>query len=121
MPLLMKMLSSRRFGFPGDRMLVVAVLLSYLALTGEAIHCQYFDHDHDHAAHHQSSEQNNGHQSHCRMACHCAATAIQTTTITHASPLQVAELLFPTNPPPAGFTLIVSSSPRAPPSVNPTV
>ncbi|HTP40972.1 MAG TPA: hypothetical protein VML36_00980 [Nitrospiria bacterium] len=115
----MKFFSLQQLRFPGGRALVVVVLLSYLALTGEAIHCQYFDHDH--AAHHHSSEQTKGHQSHCMMAGHCAATALQTATITVIDPVQVAALLFHSTPALAGFSVSLSSSPRAPPSVTLTV
>ena len=115
----MKMLSSRRFRFPGGRALVAAVLLSYLALTGEAIHCQYFAHDHD--AHQHSSVPAKDHKAHCAVAGHCSAAAIQTATITGIDPIQVAALLFHSTPALAGFNVSLSSSPRAPPSASLTV
>jgi hypothetical protein len=100
---------------PGGRALVVAVLLSYLALTGEAIHCQYFAHDHD--AHQHSSVPAKDHKAHCAVAGHCSAAAIQTASITGVDPIQVAALLFHSTPALAGFSVSLSSSPRAPPSV----
>jgi len=104
---------------PWRLILASVVIVNYLVLLGEAIHCQYFDHDHD--AHQHSSVPAKDHKAHCAVAGHCSAAAIQTATISGIDPLQLAELRLHSDPALAGFSLVISSSPRAPPSVSLTV
>jgi len=104
---------------PWRVVVATGLIVSYLALTGEAIHCQYFDHNH--SSHQHSSAPAKDHKAHCATAGHCSAAAIQTATITGVDPIQVAALLFHSTPAPAGFSVSIPSSPRAPPSVSLTV
>jgi len=104
---------------PWRMIITIGVVVSYLALTGEAIHCQYFDHNH--TTHQHSPAPAKDHKAHCAVAGHCSAAAIQTAAFAGIHPHQVAALVLPSSPAFAGFALVGSSAPRAPPSVSLTV
>lgn len=63
--------------FSWRRVLSVGVVLAYLVLAGEAIHCQYLP-TADHTAQHESSNQSppktSTHATHCLLANHASAT-----------------------------------------------
>ena len=99
---------------PWRLILASVVIVNYLVLLGEAIHCQYFDHDH--AAHHHSQAQAKDHKAHCATAGHCSAAAIQTATMTGLDPLRDAEQQEQPSPERVHFGFIASNSPRAPPA-----
>jgi hypothetical protein len=110
----MKTVLDHRFPIQsGARVLSFALMVCYLALMGEAIHCQYYNH----ATHHHTSGPVKDHKAHCAAAGHCAA-AIQTSTLTDAHPLPVSTLILNSNPGLDGFALVRSNIPRAPPSLS---
>lgn len=50
----------------------LGLVLAYVVLVGEAIHCQYVPPDH--TAHHESSAKPSNHSTHCLLANHASAT-----------------------------------------------
>ncbi|HUJ79450.1 MAG TPA: hypothetical protein VLY45_03940 [Nitrospiria bacterium] len=102
------------------RVLVASgLIVTYLVLTGGALHCQMLMPAR--SAHHHDHSGSNGHNSHCALTNHCAIAAIHTAVNAGFDPLQITALSFHSHPAPAGFTLSVSRAPRGPPAVSPTV
>ena len=90
------------------------VLLAYLVLAGEAIHCQYFVSEHD--QHGTSQSQGPTHAMHCIAANHGSA-AIPAIASLGFDPLPPLGHTPPINPIPVKAALFGSKSARAPPAV----
>jgi hypothetical protein len=90
------------------------VLLAYLVLAGEAIHCQYSTSEHD--QHGTSQSQGPTHATHCIAANHGAA-AIPAIASLGADPLPPLGHTSPIDPIPVKAALFGSKSARAPPAV----
>jgi len=99
---------------PRQIAIAVCMIAGYLALMGEAIHCQYFLPDHE--AHHHSSTRPVNHATHCLMASHCAAAAIHSVGIVHHNTLELLGLLFGPNPVLPGTGIVIAKTARAPPA-----
>jgi len=95
-------------------MVAATMMLGYLSLMGEAIHCQYFVQDHE--AHHHSSSRPSHHATHCLTASHCAAAAIHSVGVAHHNTLELLGLLFGPNPVLPGTGIVIAKSARAPPA-----
>jgi hypothetical protein len=76
------MLSARRLMFwrrPAGtlRAAVAALILAYIALAGETIHCQYFPTSHnEHDEHSTEPKRTTDHTTHCLVASHATSTAV---------------------------------------------
>ncbi len=90
------------------------VLLAYLVLAGEAIHCQYSASEHD--QHGTSPSQGPTHATHCIAANHGAA-AIPAVVSLGADPLPSLGHAAPIDSIPVKTALVGSKSIRAPPAV----
>ncbi|HET6465214.1 MAG TPA: hypothetical protein VFH55_06360 [Nitrospiria bacterium] len=115
------MKNSRRQGFRSWSwrfILTAGVIISYLTLTGEAIHCQYATHTHEE---HHSSSSHDHHATHCIMSTHCAAAAMHSAVCVQCSPLRLFARLGGDNPIAHESGGIIVPSSRAPPSVSFTV
>ncbi|MEO5657815.1 MAG: hypothetical protein ABIO65_13435 [Nitrospiria bacterium] len=90
------------------------VLLAYLVLAGEAIHCRYFVGEHD--QHGTSQSQGPTHATHCLAANH-GATAIPAVASLGADPLPPLGHPSPIDFLPVKAADVGSQSARAPPTV----
>jgi len=89
-------------------------MVGYLALMGEAIHCQYFPHDH---TGHNNPSSPVSHTTHCLTAVQSASAAIHSVVPLSHSPLELLGLtLSPTAAPPETVAAFAQTT-RAPPSI----